>query len=188
MSVVFTTVSSPDEVQQILDLQARNSPSVLTPDIMQSQGFVSVRHDPSVLRRMNQAYPSAIAKAGDHVVGYCLMMPRQFAADVPILAPMFSMLEELAWRGTPLRDNPRWFVMGQVCVDVNYRGQGLFEGMYQCLRDTYQSDFDFVVTEIAERNTRSLRAHDKVGFKRLHAYPDTLTGEVWHVVVWDWQG
>ena len=46
-SIDFTTVSSPSEVRQILDLQAANLPAVLTPDAMASQGFVTVRHDPA---------------------------------------------------------------------------------------------------------------------------------------------
>jgi RimJ/RimL family protein N-acetyltransferase len=38
------------------------------------------------------------------------------------------------------------------------------------------------VTEVAARNTRSLRAHARVGFEPLHVYPDATTGEEWHVI------
>lgn len=150
---------------------------------MASQGFLTVRHDPAVLQRMNAATPAVIAKDGGRVVGYALVMPREFAPEVPILLPMFDMLDGLSWRGIPLRDNPRWFVMGQICVAEGYRGMGVFDGMYLKMREVYKPEYDFTVTEVAERNTRSLRAHERVGFQNLHIYPDALTGETWRTVV-----
>ena len=68
-SIQFTTVSTPDDASGILDLQVRNLSSALTAQTLASQGFVTVRHDESVLRRMDEAAPSIIAKAGGRVVG-----------------------------------------------------------------------------------------------------------------------
>lgn len=146
---------------------------------------MTVRHDESVLRRMNEETPSIIAKAGGRVVAYALVMPRGFADDVPILRPLFEMLATLAWHGAPLRDNPRWFVMGQICVAEGYRGSGIFDGLYRTMAERYGTEFDFTVTEVAARNTRSLRAHERVGFRTLHVYSDQTTGEEWHVIVLD---
>ena len=181
--IAFTVVSTPEEVAQIVDLQLQNLASALSPEIMASQGFLTVRHDPAVLQRMNATTPAVIAKDGGRVVGYALVMPRAFAADVPILLPMFDMLDGLSWKGIPLRDNPRWFVMGQICVAEGYRGMGVFDGMYLKMKEVYKPEYDFTVTEVAERNTRSLRAHERVGFEELHIYPDTTTGETWRTVV-----
>lgn len=181
----FTTVSTPDEVEGILELQAANLPAALTPERMASDGFVTVRHDPAVLQRMNDAAPAVIAKDGDRVVAYALVMPRTFAADVPILRPLFEKLDGLSWRGRRLRDQPRWFVMGQVCVSEGYRGRGIFDGLYRAMAEAYRERFDFTVTEVAARNTRSLRAHARVGFQTLQVYPDSTTGEDWHVIVLD---
>lgn len=179
----FTTVSNPLEVKQILELQAQNLAQVLSAETMASQGFLTVRHDPAVLQRMNEAAPAIIAKDGDVLAGYALVMPREFATAVPILLPMFDMLEGFSWRGKSLRSNPRWFVMGQICVAEDYRGQGVFDGLYLKMKEVYRPQYDFTVTEVAERNTRSMRAHERVGFETLHIYPDETTGEVWRVVV-----
>jgi hypothetical protein len=186
--VRFSTVATADEVRQILDLQAANLPVALTPEAIASQGFVTVRHEPSVLLRMNERAPSIIALDGDRVVGYALVMPREFAPFVPILMPLFAMLDGLSWRGTALPDNPRWFVMGQVCIANGYRGMGIVEGLYRAMADTYRDRFDFTVTEVAERNTRSLRAHARAGFETLHVYHDNTTGERWHVIALDFAG
>ena len=183
--IELTTVSTPDEVFEILELQAANHPSALTAQTMSSEGFVTVRHDASVLRRMNDAAPAVIAKAGSRVVGYALVMPREFAADVPILRPFFDRLDTLSWNGVPLRGNPRWFVMGQICIADGYRGIGIFDGLYRTMAGTYGDRFDFTVTEVAARNLRSLRAHARVGFRPLHVYLDATTGEEWHVIALD---
>jgi GNAT superfamily N-acetyltransferase len=184
----FATVATADEVRQILELQAANLASALAPETIASQGFVTVRHDPAVLRRMNDVAPAIIAKAGDRVVGYALVMPREFSADVPVLGPLFAMFDALAWNGSPLRDNPRWFVMGQICIADGYRGRGIFDGLYRSMAECYRDRFDFVVTEVAARNTRSRRAHARVGFRTLHVYPDATTNEEWHIIALDLSG
>ena len=183
--VRFTTVASSDELRQIAALQAANFTSALTAETIASQGFVTVRHDVDVLERMNRTAPAIIAKDGDRVVGYALVMPREFASDVPILAPLFRMLDTLSWNGVSLRDSPRWFVMGQICIADGYRGRGIFDGLYRAMADAYRDRYDFIVTEVAARNTRSLRAHARAGFGTLRIYPDSTTGEDWHVIVLD---
>ena len=67
----------------------------------------------------------------------------------------------------------------------DFRGMGVFDGMYRQLRTAYAPQFDFTVTEISQRNARSLRAHRRVGFETLHVYEDA--SDVWEVVVWDWR-
>jgi hypothetical protein len=185
--ILFSTVASADEVRQILELQAGNLPSNLTAETMTSQGFVTVRHEPSVLLRMNEVAPAIVAKADDRIVGYALVMPRDFAPFVPILGPLFEILDGLSWQGKMLRANPRWFVMGQICIAEGYRGMGIFDGMYRAMAETYRDRFDFTVTEVAARNVRSLRAHARAGFETLHIYPDLTAGELWHIVALDFR-
>jgi hypothetical protein len=183
--IEFTAVSNVGEVRQILALQAANLASALTPDTIASQGFVTVRHDPDVLERMNATAPAIIAKDGHRVVGYALVMPRAFASEVPILQPLFQLLDALPWKGVLLRDRTRWFVMGQICIAEAYRGRGIFDGLYRTMAAEYRDRYDFTVTEVAARNTRSLRAHARAGFQTLQVYQDATTGEHWHVIALD---
>ena len=184
--MLYTTVKNEQDVRDILTLQAENHKSVLDEQTAQSQGFVTVRHDFDTLLRMNFENPSAIARSGNQLAGYALMMPRSFRQDIPILEPMFQRLETLNYRNRPLSEQS-WFIMGQVCVGENYRGQGVFDGLYAHLREVWQGAFNFVITEISARNTRSIRAHERVGFQPLLVYPDETTGEIWRMVVWDWK-
>jgi hypothetical protein len=184
--IFFSSVKAIQDLAQIIELQAQNLPVNLDQETQRSQGFVTVKHDPGVLLRMNLDKPSVIARSGDELAGYALVMPRSFAQDVPVLQPMFALLDTLSWRDMLLSTHPRWFVMGQVCVAESFRGQGVFDGMYLKMKELYQNEYDFVITEIALRNTRSMRAHERVGFKTFHKYDDPQSSEKWAVVVWDW--
>jgi len=184
-AITFTSLTTPGEVSEILELQMANLASALTPETMAREGFVTVRHDSSVLVRMNEEAPAIVAKDAGRVVAYALVMPRSYAAQVPILRSLFERLETLSWRGTALCDNPRWFVMGQICVAAGYRGKGIFDGLYRTMAERYGDRCDFTVTEVASRNTRSLKAHARVGFETLESYTDPDTGEVWNVIALD---
>ncbi|GAB3896359.1 GNAT family N-acetyltransferase [Spirosoma agri] len=184
--IIITTVQSEADVQGILTLQQANLRKNVPLAVQIDQGFVTVEHDPAVLTRMNQAAPSIIAKDGETVVGYCLTMLPEFGTDVPELVPLFTLINTLDYNGKPLSDYP-YYVMGQVCVADGYRGQRLFDRMYQHHRAVYSDRYRLLITDISANNVRSLRAHARVGFEPLHEFHDPVIGETWVVVLWDFQ-
>jgi GNAT superfamily N-acetyltransferase len=172
------------ELEQILALQRANLAPALSPAEARAQGFVTVEHDLDILERMHALAPSIVARDGERLAGYALAMPLAAQAYVPILASLFQLLGTLSWRGRPLPERSH-YVMGQICVAKEYRGQGVFDALYQGHRAEYAARFDLLVTEIATRNTRSLRAHERVGFVPLHHHADHV--DDWVIVGWDWQ-
>ena len=181
-----TTVQSEADVRGILALQRVNLRQNIPAEVQADQGFVTVEHDPDMLMRMNRTAPSIIAKDGETVVGYCLTMLPEFGADIPELTSLFASINALTYAGRPVREHA-YYVMGQVCVADSYRGQQLFDRMYQHHRDTYGDRYQLLITDISEKNTRSLRAHARVGFKPLHSFHNPELDETWVIVVWDWQ-
>ena len=187
MSSVQVTLAQTDaDLRGILALQQQNLTRNLPIEVQQQQGFVTVEHDPDVLRQMNEAAPHVIAKDGETVVAYALSMLPQFRASVPELIPMFALLDSLSYAGKPLGEQP-YYVMGQICVDAKYRGQGIFDKLYHHHRATYSNQYSVFVTDISERNTRSFRAHERVGFRPIHSFYDASLNESWIVVAWNWQ-
>jgi hypothetical protein len=184
--MTITTVQSEADVQGILALQQANLRKNVPVEVQVEQGFVTVEHDPAVLSRMNLAAPSIIAKDGEKVVGYALTMLPEFGADVPELLPLFGLIDTLQYDGKPLRDHA-WYVMGQVCVADGYRGQRVFDRMFQHHRDVYSDRYQVLITDISANNIRSLRAHTRVGFETLHEFYDPAIGETWVIVLWDFQ-
>ena len=179
-----TTVKTTSELQQIIQLQQNNIAANITPTELQEQGFVTVVHTIEVLQQMHALQPGVIVKAGDIVVGYALVMPLAFRGFVPELEPMFEKLQTLHYHNQPL-GNYRFYIMGQICIAKQHRGKSVFDMLYQHHKILFEKDFDFVLTEIATRNHRSLRAHARIGFKQINTYTDAT--DEWSVVVWDWK-
>ncbi|WP_244221572.1 GNAT family N-acetyltransferase [Corallococcus exercitus] len=180
---VIRAVESRAELEQVLALQRRNLKQHLSEEERRTQGFVTVAHDLPTLERMHAVAPSIIALQGSELVAYALVMPRECREFVPVLEPMFALVEQLKDEGRPLRDQ-RFYVMGQICIDKAHRGKGLFEALYHQHREQLRGAFDCVVTEVSVHNRRSLRAHERLGFRTLHTYSDAT--DTWAVVRWDW--
>jgi hypothetical protein len=181
----FTTVTSAEEVMQILELQRCNLPHNLAENEKEEQGFVTVQHDPSVLKEMNEVSPSVIAKDGNRVIGYAMVMTPLFKERIPVLIPMFRAIENLHYQCSPL-SSYRYFIMGQVCIAKEYRGQGIFYLLYENLRSRLKDKYELLITEVSSRNQRSLKAHLNAGLKIIHTYTDPA-GERWELMIWDWK-
>jgi hypothetical protein len=188
-TIVYDTAKDhPLDLEQILALQRANLPTSIGQHEQQREGFVTVQHDIDLLREMNaDPFPHIIAKHNDKVVGYALILQPSFEARLPLLSSMVRRLRAVTINDQPLTEST-FFIMGQVCIQKEYRSRyGVFTGLYRTLQERMAVHFRYVVTLIAARNPRSLRAHYKVGFRNVLRYQDDdETGEEWVVVLWDW--
>ncbi|WP_394820780.1 GNAT family N-acetyltransferase [Pendulispora albinea] len=181
--IEVTLVEGRQDLERILALQSANLREVVAAEDARREGFVTVAHTLAILEQMHSIAPSVIARDGEHVAGYALVMPVEARTLIPMLEPMFHQFETLLWRGQPLAALP-YYVMGQICVAHDYRGQGVFDALYREHRARYASRFALCVTEVATRNTRSMRAHARVGFEVVRTYRDAV--DEWAVIAWDW--
>lgn len=182
--LIAKSVTTENELEQILLLQQQNLRGVHNEATEKEQGFLTVAHNWQALQQMHALEPSIIVKDDDAIAGYALVMLRECSKLVPELLPMFEGLDKMNYLGRPLAEY-RFYVMGQVCVAAAYRGLGVFDMLYRHHRQLLQHKYDFVITEIATRNTRSMRAHQRVGFETLQVHRDAL--DEWAVVIWDWR-
>jgi len=60
---------------------------------------VTAEHSFYVLKRMNEKYPHIIAKVNDETIGYALVMTQEFRNDIPVLFPMFEMIDQFNYEG-----------------------------------------------------------------------------------------
>ncbi|GHB88313.1 GNAT family N-acetyltransferase [Persicitalea jodogahamensis] len=182
MPLHYTTTRTDGDLHQILDLQRQNHKATVPQEVKHQQGFVTVRHTWEQLNAMHQATPQIVAKDGEQVVAYALAMLPDAATLIPDLQPMFALFDKIVWQKKRLIDY-RYYVMGQVCVDEGYRGQGVFDGLYQKHRELYRSGFDLLITEVSVGNARSMRAHERVGFRTIHTHEDHV--DTWNVLAWE---
>lgn len=182
--VVVTLSDGAADLDGILALQRDNLPSVLDAAVALRDGFVTVAHTREILEQMHAQAPSVVARSGTEVVGYALTMLRECRALLPILEPMFALLDTLSYRGAPLAD-ARYYVMGQICIADRFRGAGLFQALYSHHESAFAKRFDLVVTEVSCRNGRSLRAHERVGFETLKRFRDAT--DEWAIIALDFR-
>lgn len=165
--ISYTTSNSEEELYGILQLQKSNLPNNILAEEKQNQGFVTVEHTYQQLKKLNDVVPHIIAKDNEKVVGYVLAMTKASKTEIPILIPMFEVFDQLKYDNQVISAY-NYMVVGQVCVEKEYRGQGIFDAIYNFYRKQLEPKFEFAITEIAAINFRSLKAHQRVGFKEVY--------------------
>lgn len=172
--ITYCSTTSASELKQILALQQENLPTVLTSEEKNKEGFVTVHHDLDILKRMHNACPHIIAKHRKAIIGYALSMHPKFGNEIDVLKPMFKEIQNSTLK------NALFIVMGQICIEKEYRGQGIFRELYKTMAKELASEFNHIVTEVDAENRRSIQAHYAVGFQKLKTY--TAAGKVWELI------
>ncbi|WKL45545.1 GNAT family N-acetyltransferase [Flavobacterium sp. ZE23DGlu08] len=176
--ILYKRASTLNELEQIRALQLQNSSQNISSEEKLQEGFVTVQHSVALLEQMNSACAHIIAKDNDAVVGFALVMLSGFRNEIKALIPMFERIDELVPK------DKTYVVMGQICVDKSHRKQGIFRGLYHFYREELQHQFDYLITEVAAINLRSMQAHEAIGFKIIDTYNED--GIVWNIILWDW--
>ncbi|HVK97549.1 MAG TPA: GNAT family N-acetyltransferase [Flavisolibacter sp.] len=177
-------MSNRNELVQILELNHQNLKQNLSDAEQQDEGFITWLYSLELLEKMHDVAPSVIVKDGDKIVGYALTTPIEARSFHPDLDIMFQNLEPVQYKNAPLFSF-RFYCMGQICVDKNYRGKGVVNLLYQKHKELFAGQYEFILTEISTRNKRSIKAHEKVGFTSIYQYSDAT--DDWSVVIWDWK-
>ncbi|HWJ25508.1 MAG TPA: GNAT family N-acetyltransferase [Flavisolibacter sp.] len=178
-----TIVQSEDELNQIYYLNRQNLKQHLSNEERATEGFVTWLYELRLLKALHELAPGIIVKDKDKVVAYALTALPQARTFHPDLDIMFRYLESLEYKGHALLSY-RFYCMGQICVDKNYRGKGLVQELYNKHKEIYSNKYQLLITEVSTANVRSQKAHEKVGFKTIHTYKDAM--DEWNVVVWEW--
>ena len=182
--IEIKTVSDTDELIGILSLQKENLKRLISNEEAGQEGFVTAEYSLELLQQMHEESPSVIAKDGDKVVGYALVTMKAVMPHHDLLSDFFRVIQQLQYKGFQVKDTS-YVVIGQLCVAKKYRGKGLVQQLYSFFKESLKHRFDFCLTDVAQTNPRSLKAHLKTGFTVI----DTLTyGDVgWDIVLWDWR-
>lgn len=176
--VVYKRATESSELNQILALQKKNATNAISSEEKEQEGFITVSHTYEILKKMNDACPHVIAKDGDLVVGYALVMLKEFRDEIAVLSAMFETASEL-WGAK------NYVAMGQICIAKEYRRQGLFREMYAYYKEELQHEYDCLLTEVATENARSLNAHLNVGFELIKT--QITNGTSWELICWNWE-
>jgi ribosomal protein S18 acetylase RimI-like enzyme len=182
--ITITRVSNTSELEAIRNLQQLNLKENISPTEAEDQGFLTASYSMEFLTQMHESSPAIVAKEGDTIAGYALVAVQSVRQHHDLIAGLFDAIDALPFDGKPMAEL-KYVVVGQLCVAKEYRGMGLVQKMYNHFRDCLQDSYDYCATDVAQANTRSLKAHKKTGFQ----VAGTLTygGVPWDIVVWKWK-
>ncbi len=164
--------------------QANLKKNIQDESIITSEGYVSWEYPLALLQKIHDFHPSVVAIAEEKVVGYALILPKEARNDHPEFHLVLQKLDRIIYKQKPLASY-NYYGMGQVCVASSHRGKGVFRKLFEAHKNHMQKKYDFVVTTISVTNTRSIRAHQRIGFKTIHEFDDHFGN--WIVVLWDWK-
>ena len=173
-----------DHLDQILSVQKVYLADRLSEEEKKKYGFLTCAYSTEMLTEMSKGYEHIIALDNQKVVGYALVMLKEYKSSNPVVQMMFSRIKDSFWRNRSL-SNQSFYTIGQICVDRPYGGQGIFQKLYFKHREVMSPHFDYCITEISGTNARSMRAHLRVGFQVLKTYKDDHD-QPWNLVIWDW--
>jgi len=182
LHISFTVASSDEDFEQILQLQKENLLHNLSEQLLSEHGFVFAEHTIPILKSMATHLPQVIALYNNRVIGYNLAMSSEMKNELPSLSPMFNEFDKCTYKGILLTEY-KFIVGGQVCVDKNFRGLGMMSKLYHETINQLPVDYQLCVTEISTRNIKSLKSHQKMGFKVIATYNDGR--ELWNIVAWE---
>jgi len=182
--VTIKLVTTPEEIKGIQDLQQSNLRKNLSEAEALEQGFVTAEYSIECLQSMHDASPSVIAVSDNKIVGYALVALKSIRNEHPLLADLFNSIDLTNYQTKNLSQS-NYVVVGQLCVAKGFRGIGLVDRLYQFFKNAYSDQFEYLITDVAQDNQRSLKAHKKTGFEVI----DTLSygGLNWDIVLWDWK-
>lgn len=180
-TVTVCRVSTRDELLMIKELQEANLGKNISAEEREKEGFVTAEYSVEFLELMDRYSHSVIAKNSDGVVvGYALVATRDIYGRHDLLTNLFDEVFPLPYKGKTLRD-VNFVLVGQLCVAQGYRGIGLVQRMYAFYQSELKAEgYECAVTDVAESNPRSLKAHKKSGFDTLQTF--VYEGTVWHIV------
>lgn len=181
-AIQFDIAQTEEDLYQILNLQKLNLKNEISEQTKKEQGFLTVNHKIEELQLMLKTTPQIVARENGQIVAFALAMLPDLGKLIADLKPMFMLLKELSWNSKSM-NNYQYYVMGQICVGADFRGKGVFDQLYKKHKEIYSTNFDLCITEISTSNTRSQRAHERVGFRTIHTHLDHV--DHWNVVVWE---
>lgn len=146
-----------DNIEGILKLQEKNLVSNLKAD-EKADGFVTTPFSSEQIENLIKLNGVFIALDEKKVISYVMCASWQYWIAWPMFEYMVSFLETLEYKGQKLTMNNS-YQYGPICVAKEYRGNKIFENIFEFARKEMNKRYPILVTFINKINVRSYEAH-----------------------------
>jgi len=151
------TLASLENIDGILKLQSENLVTNLKDD-EKDDGFVTTPFTIEQIEDLIKLDGVFIALDGTNVISYVMCASWHYWVSWPMFEYMASFLNTLKFNGIELTmDNS--YQYGPICVSKEYRGNKIFENIFEFARENMSRRYPILVTFINKINKRSYEAH-----------------------------
>jgi hypothetical protein len=160
--------ASNGDFEKMVVLQDKYVISNLAPD-QRSDGYLSGKFSAEQFADFNRDLCAVVADDASRLAGYLCASSNEFNKQFGLSGKLVSQYPHINFNGRSL-DKWNSFVSGPICVESDYRGQGIFPGLYDRLFTLVPEDYDVAVVLVSLSNPRSQRAHEKIGMISLDKF------------------
>lgn len=125
-----------------------------------SEGFVTTNITDEQLKRLIEVENGVVIAENDgKIIAFAFAAPWKYWSEWPFFSYMIEILPEFSFDGKVLSSETS-YQYGPVCIDKDYRGEGIFEKVFEKSLSS-MNRFPVMVTFINKINPRSYAAHTK---------------------------
>jgi hypothetical protein len=160
-----------DDFEQMVILQNKNLASTLTSS-EKADGFLSEAFSAEKFKAIDDDLCVLICKDKNRMCGYLCVSSIEHNKKVPLVEAMVKRFPHIIYHGKPLTTY-NIAIYGPVCIDKDYRGQGILLNLYNALPQFLlkeHSELDLYAVLISSLNQRSVNAHKKLGMEIIGEY------------------
>lgn len=160
-----------DDIPATSRLLERHHAKTLQDD-QRANGFVTTELSVEDFGRLidsEKGVTIAVDESKDDVIGMLAGASWEFLSAWPMFKHMAEILDQYTFDGKPL-DVKTTYEYGPICIDEEYRGQGLGEKLIEFQRREFSQRYPVMVTFISTKNPRSYRFHTRSGFEEVGTF------------------
>jgi hypothetical protein len=156
------------DYEQLVALQEATLVSNLS-DAEKADGFLSRTFTAEELKAMDTDLCIVVCENNGSVQGFLATGTLEYNGQFDLPSTMIARFNQVNYEDKLLS---AWasFIAGPVAIDKSARGTGAFQGMYHELFRIIPEKYDLATTLISTVNTRSLRAHEKIGYESVDGF------------------
>ncbi len=158
------------DLKAILVLQKANLGKNLNATERQKNGFVMLETPLHMLKELQQNLGIWVAESHNKIIAFLFGVTVPQALKNELLAPEVHHVSPIIYKGKSLAAY-RYFIIGQICVDDEFKGYGIAGMLYQELFSIMAGQYDLVIASVNQDNARSLHVHTKkIGMNAIGQY------------------
>ncbi|MGB4960101.1 MAG: hypothetical protein WBO36_11550 [Saprospiraceae bacterium] len=146
-------------------------------------GFVTTPFDETQISSAIGEGGLYIATIDGKIIGYLFAGTWSYFDQWPMFSHMVTLLDKYTFEGQILSKDLT-FQYGPVCLDIKFRHQGVFQLLFEYMRNEWAKYYPISITFINQINTHSWFAHiNKLGWVGIDTFQ--YNGNVYHLLAYD---